>query len=624
MKSHMPKVVAIMDGIISDTITMLPDCKASLEKDSSYLRRAIEERGLPFFLVTLPDYCKYLERSLELSVLDDDIPQGIPSSRGRPILFGSLLSRIFEPCGQLRASPCIDSITAFRQLTVVFKRFRIDCPDAAKKKSLDAFYDCERSLVPPRPSTWYSDSPVWSSFRGHPNCGPDIPFDMASGHPWDWDLYRRICRLMISTLGEVPYWDMTPKHGPGVVSEYSEGWFNKWNLPYWTKRLDPVFPHDWYASFSPEYQDYELRLPASRLIMVPKTQKSPRIICAEPLVHQWIQQAVWNALDSRVGSSLFAKSVTFHSQDTSRERCVLGSIDRSLSTIDLSEASDRLSARLVEYVFQETSWLDAFHACRTEYLEQRLSDGHPGRVRLKKFAPMGSALTFPVQSIVFTTLAVFGVCSSRGIKPRKRSDIQRIAQEVTVFGDDIIVPTDCHQMVTQLLHEVGLKVNTDKSFWKGYFRESCGEYAYRGVSVSSAYYLFPYDGSPDSLTATVEASNNFFLRGYWNTASAIEREIPEKERKLIPVVPWTSGAFGFISSGSFGYHLLKKRWNRDYQRYEYRTLSVTSKVTRVRGRGRADYIQYCIEQPHGTLSSWQAGQVSKATPRKRVAWSPLV
>jgi hypothetical protein len=93
---------------------------------------------------------------------------------------------------------------------------------------------------------------------------------------------------------------------------------------------------------------------------------------------------------------------------------------------------------------------------------------------------MGSALTFPIEAIVFTTIALMGVWSSEGQRPTLRTAKGR----VSVYGDDIIIPVDATADVIGTLELFGFKVNRSKSFWSGYFRESCGKEYYRGHDVS--------------------------------------------------------------------------------------------------------------------------------------------
>jgi hypothetical protein len=106
------------------------------------------------------------------------------------------------------------------------------------------------------------------------------------------------------------------------------------------------------------------------------------------------------------------------------------------------------------------------------------------RILLRKFASMGSAMTFPIESMVFWTIVVMAVCRSQGeYLPTKRvlADLQG---DASVYGDDIIVPVAYTQSVVELLELFGLKVNRSKSFTNSHFRESCGAEFFNGHDVT--------------------------------------------------------------------------------------------------------------------------------------------
>lgn len=115
-------------------------------------------------------------------------------------------------------------------------------------------------------------------------------------------------------------------------------------------------------------------------------------------------------------------------------------------------------------------------------------------VPLRKFAPMGSAVCFPVEAICFWALALAAAYSSNAtiigewsgyinrlftdrLRPHER-------ERVSVFGDDIIIESQHVNAVMEVLEAVGLSVNRDKSFWEGPFRESCGHDYFKGRLVT--------------------------------------------------------------------------------------------------------------------------------------------
>lgn len=616
MNSHQATVMAVYEGIISDAIATWPESTKSFGKDLSYLRRAMEQRGLPFFTITLPSLGKVLDRSLAKgSFLTEGVPQGIPLLQKRPELFGDLYLKVFHDSGSLRLDFDVNAVAFLRQFCYCCKKLRLQCKPHYVEQTLQEFFDIEQSLPPSYEKTWDDDIPEWRPIKGHP-LGEYQPTILADEVPIDWDQFRKLCGIVISSLGTAPFWELEMKHGPGVVSEQSEV-VSKYDFPNWPQKLGSYFPYDWFATgrLDGPFNYSEVEYP-SRLIAVPKTQKGPRLICAEPTAHQWVQQGIWKWLDKASRSTLLGHSIRFRDQEISRERALEASIDGSLCTIDLSAASDRLSTRLVQYVFQGSPILDLLHACRSRYLTQTLSDNHPRTITLRKFAPMGSATTFPIQSIVFTLLAVFGKKISEEtqykLDPRTLEDDFRA---VTVFGDDIIAPNNAYSAITRLLTECGLKVNSDKSFHEGFFRESCGMDAFCGSDVTPAYILDAYDGSPPSMATIVETANNFHKRGYWNAAQSVVNCLPHKERKLLAVLGSEGGCLGLFSFCGRNLDHLQRRWNESYHRWERTVLTVTSSVTKVQGRDWSSLTQYFTERPHPEIL-WKSGQVSRVKLRK--------
>ena len=97
---------------------------------------------------------------------------------------------------------------------------------------------------------------------------------------------------------------------------------------------------------------------------------------------------------------------------------------------------------------------------------------------MSKFAPMGSALCFPVESLTFWAIAVGSIWNL--------TQDQLVArQSVYVYGDDIIIDSKYTKLVIEALESVDLVVNRSKSFLGEHpFRESCGIEAWLGHDVT--------------------------------------------------------------------------------------------------------------------------------------------
>jgi hypothetical protein len=104
---------------------------------------------------------------------------------------------------------------------------------------------------------------------------------------------------------------------------------------------------------------------------------------------------------------------------------------------------------------------------------------------------------------------------------------------VRTYGDDIIVPVRYVRSVVSELETFGFKVNASKSFWTGYFRESCGKDYYKGedVSVVRVRRVFPTQRSDaQEIISVVSLRNQLYKRGLWRTTkyldNLVERVIP--------------------------------------------------------------------------------------------------
>jgi hypothetical protein len=215
----------------------------------------------------------------------------------------------------------------------------------------------------------------------------------------------------------------------------------------------------------------------SRLSFVPKSVKISRTICTEPLLNMLFQKGIEAVLVKQLRKVVgidFSKQ-----QHKNRLLAQLGSKTGRFGTIDLSSASDSMSLGLVEEFFprQVVSWLKM---TRSEVTV--LPDGT--EVTLHMVSSMGNAFTFPLQTLFFTSL-VYGVYKAYDMffdRPYGHS-----LGSFAVYGDDIIVHREAYDLLCRTLVLCGFRVNADKSFNEGFFRESCGGDYYHGQNVRGVY-----------------------------------------------------------------------------------------------------------------------------------------
>jgi hypothetical protein len=217
----------------------------------------------------------------------------------------------------------------------------------------------------------------------------------------------------------------------------------------------------------------------------------------------------------------------------------IGSRDGTLATLDLSDASDRVSNQLVRAMLVDFPWLSAaVDATRSRKAAVDLPEGQVIH-RLGKFASMGSALTFPVEAMVFVTCVFLGIerALNRRLTPR---DVQSLKGRVRVFGDDIIVPVEYVREVVASLEHFGALVNSGKSYWNGRFRESCGGDFFAGddVSIVRVRRLFPTRlRDVLEVVSLVSLRNRFFAKGLWRTARYLDSIIRPLLKEYPDVLP---------------------------------------------------------------------------------------
>jgi hypothetical protein len=246
--------------------------------------------------------------------------------------------------------------------------------------------------------------------------------------------------------------------------------------------------------------------------------------------------------------NLVKEMIGFTSQGPNQTMACRGSRNGDLATLDLSEASDRVSLRLVtSLLFNYGDFLEAVLAARSV----RADVPGFGVIPLTKFASMGSALTFPMEEIVFLTIIFYAIEQELGER-LTRHDIASYRGRVRVYGDDIVVPVELVPRVVSALELFGFKVNRSKSFWTGKFRESCGKEFYDGheVTIFRVRQLLPTQRTDATeLISCVSLRNQAYWAGYWGTARYLDTLI----QGLIPLPNVTSTSSVLGRESALGY-----------------------------------------------------------------------
>jgi hypothetical protein len=402
-----------------------------------------------------------------------------------------------------------------------------------------------------------------------------------------------------------------PSHGPGAVTTSKETW---------TKRYDTIeylYPQsDWFGLyFNPDHaaeladavHDDTIE---AKVIAVPKDSRGPRLICVHPAEAIWLQQGIRRVLERSISRPRSSQGpwpkghVHFDDQAVNGKIALLSSSSRRYATIDMKEASDRISDLLVQILFGRK--YKHFGCCRAQrFLIPRLGNMLNLRGQIHSYAPMGNATTFPVQSLVFWAICVSSLQRHGFHQPGA----------VFVFGDDIILPSECAEFVINDLESFGLLVNRTKSFWRGAFRESCGVDAFNGVNVTPVRWKTTVDAK--HLTG-LQSLSDIALRlrraGYEEAAATSYGILRTRLRRLGKDLFFTNdpdhgGLAEFTTSDYLAFR--DSYWNRDTQWFT----SPIHRLEPVRRNGGHDHWNGILESIL-SLERMGSGEIPPRTPSR--------
>lgn len=329
--------------------------------------------------------------------------------------------------------------------------------------------------------------------RTHPDFNGDVGQHIAG--------IREKIRVV---LGRCPRMeDLDPRHGPGATfsdkslrstladkmeskASITTGalWFlldwigTAWGREALSRTCDPLFVR------------------GNRFSTAPKDATKDRPIAAEPSVNIFYQLALGQQVRrrlKRVGIDLEL------GQDTHRRLACESSIAGHLATLDLKNASDTVAYSLVKLLLPP-DWFVLFDELRSPFTRMSDADArllNAGKtslsdtwVRLEKFSSMGNGFTFELETLLFWAISDYA-CSQA---------VSEGLEKTFVYGDDIICDTRGVRAVISALRFFGFRLNEEKSFWDGPFRESCGGDFWNGRPVRPYFQKDPLD-EPHQLIA---------------------------------------------------------------------------------------------------------------------------
>jgi hypothetical protein len=570
---------SIFSKLYADLAELISVPPKESQRDLEKIEERFESEGLGFLTKTLPSLGKAFDRALNrlepFTVPTTFLRKRIDGETQHfPNLFGWLFERVIGEDGFPKDADSvdIDCLRGLRQLMYFVYKLEMPHDAETEKALLDRFVDVDASLP-------HSD--VWAEQDGD-----------AEGI-----LYTAAVLTQIVFEGFDPR-DIQPRHGPGAVAT-GEKVHEKHLFSRYYDSIHRYYPFDEYYCYSlmavcdtyRQFEDLESQESGTaKVVLVPKDSRGPRIISCEPLEYQYIQQGLGRAIVRHLESNKYTKGrINFTDQTVNQQLALNGSASEKWVTLDMKEASDRVSLALVRKIFEFVpDLLAALEATRTTQTE--LPDGRI--VPLKKFAPMGSCLCFPVEAFVFWVLGVASIVHDEKHRKSMLSNyrgnrffpvyrrILRSAErcDLYVYGDDIIVRKKFHDSLLQTFPTFNLEFNVDKCCIRGLFRESCGVDAYNGVNVTPLRLKRRWCHrtlDARTIASYVEFSNLTYARGYKRVSAYVAALVDGKVGSL-PIHNRKTSMLAYIRPVSVIQipANTKRRFNTSLQRVEYRVWTI--------------------------------------------------
>ena len=620
----MKSLMRLLECVLADAGTW---CSTSTTRDFKTIARRVEHEGISFLTISLPAFCQDFERALELGKVDSSLFLGFKKRGALPVLLRGLLSQVFDASdGVLLKIESTLAVHAIRQICLLNKKVLLPCSIERERKAYDSYLETDRSCAAfeEKLESYWESNPngdqnsrnahVRTEGAGTYACPEDESggsrfalsatlSDFGNKAPPEFGHFTEVARILWGSL----FSDRTfvvrperfiPKHGPGATAERLPA-NGRYAQSLWHERLDHWFPSSDFLVPNSSYNEVldgiqfvgpEQEQPV-RVITVPKTLKSPRIIAIEPACMQYTQQAILEILVERLESyELTRGSVNFTDQTVNQKLALSSSKDRRYSTIDLKDASDRVSARLVWQMLEsQPVFREMIFSCRSTRADV---PGH-GIHSLSRFASMGSALCFPIEAMVFFTIILSAILRADGHRLTLKR-LSKVAKSVRVYGDDIIVPVEYVQVVKSELEWFNLRVNLNKSFWTGKFRESCGLDAYDGTPVTPVYVRRQFPSShhdSEELISTVSLANQLYEAGYWEACSYV-RSVVER----LAIVPYVSKNSSILGWNSYFIKYEVQGWDSKLHRYLVKGNVVSTKLRHDPLEGYGALMKYFLKR----------------------------
>jgi hypothetical protein len=581
-------------GVVFDT--------RALNDTFNYVKKRTRSEGVGFLTKTLPRLGKHLDQVLAEATEwnAEALEFKLQDNSKLPRFLGELFNLVFKPDGGLLPEPDATCVKYIRQILYLFYKYELPYDEDQEQQVISAFKEAEVDLsnMSSQFALWHAG---WHSINKYSLIkGPLRNNASYYGDPKirQWLVIREAKRLLNELFASFDPTDIVPSHGPGVVATKQRLW-EKYDWTNVSSRITALYPFDAYFRASlghvcdsfRSFDTVDVTDHSARVLLVPKDSRGPRLISCEPVDFQWIQQGLSRAIYRLVESHPITKwNVFFTDQGPNQRGALLGSLSGRYATLDLKEASDRVHLELVRLLFPErlTAYLECCRSSSTV-----LPSGE--KLVLQKFAPMGSALCFPIMALTIWALLTSAAPNADA------------CESILVYGDDVIVPTAYAESAIAILEEFGLKVNHSKSCTKGLFRESCGVDAFKGVNVTPIRLRTVWNHSPrpEVYTSYIGYANAAYDKQYYtfhqtivDRLQAVYGPIPDESMSGFP--PRYPSLRGIPAER----HLFKSRFNKHLQKVQYKVRVVKSPHVTHEIDGWSMLLRYFTEGQRAVTFPW--------------------
>ena len=543
------KQIQIVTGICE---SLLQDAKhkfttysdVEMEKDLHTIYKRSKNEGLSFFTHTLPNLSKGL-----LNYLENNSGMYPNFAKKGAFEYPSFLSGIFKLAYDHHHNDNVNAIGFIYQFSNSFKKLRGPYDEQLLRKQMEEFLEVDNSL----------------------------PEEFNESEQLIIDKAKSFIGRLFAPLNEdesIFFENIVPRPGPGATNK-PVALHERYRFNNIYTQLNSFFSFDeWFyptyhefswdrPRFKKEYEN-QIPFPRARFKYVDKVVGKARGICIEENEMQYLQQGVKHFLYKWIESHPLTRGrINFTHQSVNANLALASSSSLSYATLDMKDASDRISRKLVEKLFGDVPVLrDALlHLSTREIDVSAYSDVN--FYACKKYAAMGSGLCFPVMSLVH--FALIHAIISISMHPNET------LKEIYVYGDDIIIPSPCAGAIFDWLPRFGMKLNREKSFVSSYFRESCGIHAYKGMNITPVYFKYTPERihKTDGLYSLISNEALLYTKGYYKTAAFI------RKFKSLPYVNERSPACGWkrpqdiLDRSHNDLKKYRKRCSVRYQKLEY-------------------------------------------------------